>query len=151
MCFVLYAGTIRPLFRRAFRKDSPDLSVESLTERDAAIRRHFSNPEVRYVGSTSGCGCDFPNVALQGLEWPFFEELEPKDPERIASDRQNREALVGLLRESGEQMVELYGVWDGDFIEAPKAREEVPLERLLDSKFRFKEQGFYTVTLKNKS
>ena len=93
----------------------------------------------------------FPNVALQGLEWPFFAELEPKDPERNARDRHNREALVDLLRQSGEQTVELYGVWDGDFMEAPKAREDVPLERLLDAGFRFKEQGFYRVSLKSQS
>jgi hypothetical protein len=151
MCFVLYAGTTKPLSRRAWQKDDPKLSVQSLSERDAAIRGHFSNPEVQYIGSTSGCGCDFPNVALQGLEWPFFEELEPKDPERKASDRHNREALVDLLRETGEQTVELYGVWDGDFMEAPKAREEVPLGRLLDPSFRFKEQGFYRVSLKSES
>jgi hypothetical protein len=151
MCFVLYAGTTKPLSRRVFQKDAPDLSVESLDERDAAIREHFSKPEVQYIGSTSGCGCDFPNVALQGLEWPFFEELEPKDPERKASDRHNREALVDLLRDSGEQTVELYGVWDGDFIEAPKAREDVRLERLLDSSFRFKEQGFYRVRVRGEA
>jgi hypothetical protein len=151
MCFVLYAGTTSPFSRRVFQKDAPDLIVESLSERDAAIREHFGNPEVQYIGSTSGCGCDFPNVSLHKGAWPFFEELEPKDPERIASDRRNREALVGLLRESGEQAVELYGVWDGDFMEAPKAREDVSLERLLDSDFRFKEQGFYRVRLKSGS
>ena len=151
MCFVLYAGTTKPLSRRAWRKDAPDLSVQSLTDRDEAIRKHFSNPEVQYIGSTSGCGCDFPHVTLHKGEWPFFEELERKDPERNASDRRNREALVGLLRESGEQAVEFYGVWDGDFIEAPKALEDVSLERLLDSDFRFKEQGFYRVSLKSDS
>jgi hypothetical protein len=111
----------------------------------------FQQSRGTYLSSTSRCGCDFPNVALQGLAWPFFEALEPKDSERKANDRHNREALVDLLRESGEQTVELYGLWDGDFMEAPKAREDVPLEHLLDSSFRFKEQGFYRVRVRAES
>ena len=64
MCFVLYAGTTKPLARRAWQKEAPDLCVASLTERDAPIKGTPSSPEVQYVGSTSGCGCDFPNVNL---------------------------------------------------------------------------------------
>jgi hypothetical protein len=147
MCFVLYAGTIKPLPRRTWLKEHPALSIASLTEREAPIKQHFSNPEVQYVGSTSGCGCDFPNLNLYKGEWPLFEVEQ--DGEREASNRHNREALVDLLRESGEKTIELYGVWDGDFAKAPKAREEVPLQRILDSDFYFKEQGFYTVSLQD--
>jgi hypothetical protein len=71
MCFVLYAGTTKLLSSRAWQKDAPELSVQSLSGRDAAIREHFSNPEVQHIGSTSGCGCDFPNVALQRLACHF--------------------------------------------------------------------------------
>jgi hypothetical protein len=117
----------------------------SLTERDAPIKQHFSTAEVQYVGSTSGCGCDFPFVNLQKGQWPIFDL--GNDAEREVSNRNNREALVDLLRESGEKTIELYGVWDGDFVAAPKAREEVSLERILDSGFHFKEQGFYIVRL----
>ena|ERR1700719_426788 len=149
MCFVLYAGTARPLQRKQWHKEAPGLSVESLTERDVAISKHFSNPEVQYMGSTSGCGCQFPHVMFQSGEWPFFEDPREKDPEREASDLQNRAGLVALLKESGERTLELYGVWDGDFTEPPKAQEDVSLERLLDSDFRFKEQGFYRVRLRS--
>jgi len=147
MCFVLYAGTTRPLRRREWNKDAPDLSVQSLTERDTEIRKHFNTPEVQYIGSTSGCGCDFPHVILQNGEWPFSQDPRVNDSARDASDRRNREALVALLREDAAPAVELYGIWDGDFMEAPKAREEVPMGRLLESDFRFKEQGFYKVKL----
>jgi hypothetical protein len=151
MCFVLYAGTINAIPRRPREKDAPGVSVESLTDRDAAMRPHFSNPEIQYIGSTSGCGCAFPHVTLSEGEWPFFEDPRAVDAERDASDRRNREALVSLLRATDEETVELYGVWDGDFMEAPKAREVVLVERLLDSDFRFKEQGFYGVTVKSTS
>jgi hypothetical protein len=147
MCFVFYAGTNKPLQRRTWQKEAPDLCVASLTERDASIKGHFSKPEVQYVGSTAGCGCDFPNVNLHKGEWPFCE-LE-SDPKRDASDRYNRKALAALLQESGDVTVEHYGVWDGDFAETPRASEEISLQRILDSDFRFKERGFYRVNLKS--
>ena len=149
MCFVLYAGTTKPLPRRTWQKEAPDLSVASLTERDAAIESHFRSLEVQYVGSTSGCGCDFPSVNLHKGEWPIF--AVESDPERDASDRYNRKALVALLQGSGEKTVVLYGVWDGDFAKTPRALEEISLQRILDSNFRFKEQGFYTVRVKDDS
>ena len=150
MCFVLYAGTINPLARKEWLKEAPDLSVESLTEQNAPIKAHFSKPEVQYIGSTSGCGCDFPHVILSGEEWPtYFLGLED-DVTKLASDRFNREALVDLLKKTNERTVELYGVWDGNFAE-PKARESISLDRILASDFWFKEQGFYTVTIGNES
>jgi hypothetical protein len=71
------------------------------------------------------------------------------DPARDTSDRYNRENLVALLRESGEPTVELYRVWDGnfDFSTPPLIREDISLESILQPRFRFKEQGFYLVTL----
>ncbi len=147
MCFVLYAGTTSPLGRREWNKGAPDVSVQSLTERDLAVQKHFNAPHVQYIGSTSGCGCDFPHVILQNGEWPFFEDPCVRDSAKDAIDLRNREALVALLRENDGQTVELYGIWDGDFMEVPRAREELPIGRLLDSDFRFKERGFYRVNL----
>jgi hypothetical protein len=151
MCFILYAGTTHPLPRRKFDKDSADLSVESLTDRDAGIRRHFSTPEVQYIGSTSGCGCDFPHATLQNGGWPEIGYQEPAQDEldiaRGISDRQNCEALVALLRTTGDKVIELYGVWDGDFAKAPQSTENIPIVRLLDADFMFKEQGFYRIFL----
>src|SRR5260370_23002540 len=72
---------------------------------------------------------------------------------RDISDRRNWEALVALLRTTGDKMVELYGVWDGGnevFDKPPEAQEDISVYRLLDSDFRFKEQGFYKVSLETK-
>jgi len=63
------------------------------------------------------------------------------------TDRQNREALVALLRTTGDDTIELYGVWDGDYTTPPQSIEEIPIVRLLDANFRFKEQGFYKISL----
>jgi hypothetical protein len=151
MCFTLYVGTANPLPRKKFNKDALDLSVESLTERDAGIKQHFSSPEVQYVGSTSDCGCDFPHAMFQNGGWPEIEAYwdTERDESDIASDmthRQNCEALVALLRTTGDKVVELYGVWNSDDA-VPLARENISVDRLLDPGFYFKEQGFYKVYL----
>ena len=117
MCFVLYAGTSKPMLRKEWSNDAPDLSVKALTERESAITAHFTKLEVQYIGSTSGCGCDFPHVMFQNGEWPWFEDEneDELDRQRKATEQHNREGLVALIRQTGESSVELYGVWDGDF------------------------------------
>jgi hypothetical protein len=147
---MLYAGTTKPLPRKNWDKDACDLCVESLVERDASVLTHFSLPEVQYIGSTSGCGCEFPHVTLTRGEWVGYLEVEVDDPEWEAGERVNREALVTLLRGSGEKIAELYGIWlsnDGDFAKPVNVREEIPLARILEADFRFKERGFYRVSL----
>ena len=88
------------------------MPVESLTERDSAIKQYFSKSEVQYVGSTSSRGCDFPHATLQNGKWPELEYVSDaeKDESEIArdiSDRKNCEALIALLRTTGDEMVEL--------------------------------------------
>jgi hypothetical protein len=156
MCFVLYAGTVSALPRVAWNKEAPDTNVESLTEREAAVKQYFSTPEVQYVGSTSGCGCDFPNVMLQNGQWPTLDveeaEKDELDRARDISDRHNRELLVSLLRANGSKTVELYGFWDGDsetVAKPPQALENISLERILESDFRLKEQVLYRVHIES--
>ena len=149
MCFVLFAGTSNPIPRKQWREEGPDISVTSINERESPIAAHFSKPEVQEIGSTSGCGCDFPSVMFQNGEWPWWDDDEV-DLEKEASDRYNREGLVALLKQAGETTVELYGVWDGnfDFATPPVIREEIFVDIILQRDFRFKEQGFYTVLLR---
>jgi hypothetical protein len=146
MCFQLYAATTKPLPRRKWELGSPRLPVRPLNAHDATVKVHFSNPEVQFIGSTSGCGCDFPSVIFQNDGWPYHEDPEI-EPEVAASDRLNCEGLVSLLRSTGDSIVELYGIWDGDFAEAPKAFETIPVEAILNEGFRFKERGFYKVRM----
>ncbi|HEY1925342.1 MAG TPA: hypothetical protein VGG58_08815 [Candidatus Acidoferrum sp.] len=69
------------------------------------------------------------------------------DSARENPERRNCEALAALLRTTGDKMVELYGVWDGDFANAPMVAETISIARLVDAGFRSKEQGFYRVFL----
>lgn len=104
---------------------------------------------MQYIGSTLGCGCDFPHATLQNGGWPeigYPEDPETEYPERVATRGRNRQALVDLLRTTGDEVVELYGLWDGtdtDFAAEPMAREVIAVQRILDPDFLFKERGFY--------
>jgi hypothetical protein len=151
MCFVLYAGTAKSIPGKESRNDAQELSIKGLTEREKPIAAQFSSPEVQYIGSTSGCGCDFPHVMFQNGDWPWFEDEDEDELDRQtkATEQHNREALVALLRQTGESTVELYGVWDGnfDFRTPPAAREEIRLQAILDPSFRFKEQVLYVASL----
>jgi len=109
---------------------------------DSAIKVHFKNSEIQCIGSTSGCGCDFPHVLLQNREWPEFKF---DDTERVATFDQNRKALATLLRNTGEKRIELYGLWWGNFAKKPLAYEDIPFLRILESDSLFKEQVFYRV------
>lgn len=146
MCFQLYVATTKALPTRMWELGSPCLPVRPVGERDAIVKLHFSQPEVQFVGSTSGCGCDFPNVMFQNGGWPGYDDPEI-DEEVAANSRLNCDALLNLLRSTGDAIVELYGIWDGDFAEAPKAFETIPLEAILNEGFRFKQQGFYRVVM----
>jgi len=48
----------------------------SVQPRRSQSKAHFRSPEVQYIVSTSGCGCDFPHATLQNGEWPEIEYLE---------------------------------------------------------------------------
>ena len=143
---MLYVGTTRPIPRREWRKDAPDISVASLTEHDLSIKAHFKSAQVQCIGSTAGCGCDFPHVLLQNGEWPNFDF---EDTERVETFGQNRKALATLLRSTGESSIEIYGLWWGNFDKEPLSREDIPLLRILEPDFLFREQVFYRVLAEN--
>jgi len=143
MCFMLYVGTTRAIPQREWKKDAPDISVASLTEHDSAIKAHFKSAEVQCIGSTAGCGCDFPHVLLQNGEWPMFDF---EDAERVATFDRNRRALATLLRNTGETTIEIYGLWWGNFAKEPLSYEDIPLFRILEPDFLFREQVFYRVS-----
>lgn len=59
MCLAVFIAADRPLPLVA-QTSPPSFSVKELAERSRAVTGHFpADWCVRYVGSTSGCGCDF--------------------------------------------------------------------------------------------
>ncbi|HKF49923.1 MAG TPA: hypothetical protein VKB38_21350 [Terracidiphilus sp.] len=142
---MLYAGSSKPITRKAWVQESPDVSVRDLVEDELPVKAHFGQPEVQNIGSTSSCGCDFPNLCLSSNgDWP---EYSCEDSEEAEAENLNRRRLVELLRQHGEVVIELYALWYGSFGESPKHTETLPVARILDSDFRFREEGFYRVIL----
>jgi len=92
---------------------------------------------------------------LQNGEWSTLDtdeaEKDEFDKARDISDRHNRELLVSFLRANCNKAVELYGFWTGDneTLKAPQAFENIPLSRILESDFRFKEQVLYRVQIES--
>lgn len=69
------------------------------------------------------------------------------DKDRLATENSNRSALISLFKSTGDLFVEVYGVWDGDFSEVPRASEVITLDQIPDSNFYFKERGFYRIEI----
>lgn len=146
MCFMLFAGTDAPLPLSEWRKEKPDVWVRPVGENETGIRAHFSKALVQFVGSTTGCGCDFPHWLLHNGEEPEVR-LEETDSARAARDRCNRQALASLLEGLGKGSAELYGVWAGNWEKRPRRIEEISLSKLCENSFLLGEQVFYRVKL----
>jgi hypothetical protein len=148
MCFLLYAGTDRPIPRKDWTTSDPRVNVQDLKESEWCTRAIFSKPEVQYIGSSTHCGCAFPSVMQDSAgEWYYW--LDPaKDAEEIASNREECEELCNLLAQLDEDEIELYGVWAGNEGKEPLIREEIALDDIRRDLFRFKEGGFYRVKLR---
>jgi hypothetical protein len=100
MCFTLYAGTAEPLPRKAWDKVDRGLSLAPLAGGDSTVASHFSLEVVQRIVD---------------------------DPGLKATERMNREALVLLLRDSGERTIELYGIWDDEFEKPVMSGSRFPL------------------------
>lgn len=146
MCFVLYLGTEKPVEWPGWNAEARDVHVGPLSEHDAPIRAHFTKPVVQYIGSTSGCGCDFPYASLQDGGWVTIEP-DVEDAAQIAIESHNRSRLLQLLQSTGEPSLELYGVWDGDFELSPSARVKISVDDLAQDGFWIREQCFYLVEM----
>ncbi len=141
---MIYIGTDKPLTTGEWKKETPDVWVRSLVESELSMRSHFSKTQVQYVGSTAGCGCDFPHVLLQKEQWVVVDN---DDQEQRKKNRYNTQALATLLKKSGEKVVEIYGIWAGNGGKPPRAVQEFPIGAILQPDFRFKEYGFYRVQI----
>jgi hypothetical protein len=146
MCFMLFVGTDEPLPLKEWRKEAPDVCVRPVLDDEEGVRVDFSKPVVQYVGSTASCGCDFPRWILYNGEVPD-DPAEFIDSEQAAIHEQNRRALVKLREGRARGSDEIYGVWAGDYANAPKGIQEISLDRIRQSSFLFGEQIFYRVQL----
>lgn len=148
MCFSLFVGTSQPLPRSEWIRGGPLVNVRDLNEGDAWTGTFFTKPEIRYLGSDTGCSCGFPSVMRDAYgSWPYY--MDPiKDAEDIENNGKICNELCELLALADEDWIELYGIWAGDEGREPLIREEIELSDIRREYFRFKEGGFYRVKLR---
>jgi hypothetical protein len=103
---------------------------------------------VTYIGSDEGCGCGFRHALFDKGQW-----LPVINDEGFDNNLQNHRQLFDFINDnlSDQDIIEIYGCWDGDFSERQEYKEEILLKDLLDTEFHFRERGLYTVLIrKNK-
>ncbi|MFO0960713.1 MAG: hypothetical protein U0800_25305 [Isosphaeraceae bacterium] len=136
---MVYVASGYPLPTLAWDEARPSFYVKELSERDEAVRRHFSKPCVYFVGSHEGCGCGFQYGQYEGLE---------EDCEELASAEESRrrlsEFLVVALRHQPE--VELFACWDGDQGATPEYRGRMSPSDLLRDRAHFREKELLVVS-----
>ena len=107
MCYAVFIATKKPQETTVFVEDVTKLYLEQPTaEQLNGLRAKFSLSYVYYVGSATGCSCDFEFHS----EW--FDDPEWQD------SKASPQALLDLLNEltvTGD--VEFYCCWDGDWDE----------------------------------
>ncbi len=137
MCMMVYVGSDEVLPRRPWTAAHPALCVEGLQESQRAVMRHFTKPQVCYVGAHEGCGCGF-----QSSDDPDDDEAA-----ELAAARESRAQLAALLRAALQfgKSAELFACWNGDEGCDPVYVDTLVPEELLGTKTHFREREFLTV------
>lgn len=148
MCFVLYlAARIPPPAIPDGPYGCRDVHTRPLRAYDEPVRTHFTLEHAVYLGSDQGCGCGFRHTIVNDpRSGEYFASLPDYD---TTSTQPNHDALAARLQRhfAGEDFVELYGCWDGDFALPERGRFELAVEDLADRAFHFVELGYYRVNL----
>jgi hypothetical protein len=137
MCLVLYIGShvALPEIPEVAREASL-LVVRGLDATEGAVRHHFSQPCVYFVGAHTGCSCGFA----------FGADAENSE-QSVASVQRLRAYLSAALNLS--PTIELYSCWHGDEAEAAVSREVIDLDWLNgeSGEFEFPERWFGKLSL----
>jgi len=147
MCFVLYVASRSKPPLIGFRPEAPALNTKELNEHTQSVRDKFTLPHVVYVGSDQGCGCGFRFLLREQVadaDLIFSDDVEA-DPSRQRNQQQLRDFLLEKFKD--EPFVELFGCWSGDEAQPAEFNDEIPLQRIVDLRFSFRERGFYRISL----
>ena len=106
----------------------PVFHVELLRKDYSAVRHHFpAGWEIRYAGSTSGCGCDFHG----------------------AGSEESRRALSAYLAVLDPSVpLQLYDCWEGDLDESSESTCTATLEELSASHDVLAERRLVTISFR---
>ena len=151
MCFALYLASDRAVPIIPWDESTRHLHTEPVDADNLEVLQRFKFPNVCYVGSDTHCGCGFRYATYQDGSWPG-EEWYPEDDSSIEA-QSNHEQLVRFIKDNfpDRDTIELYGAWDGLPTGPILSEQTIPLDRVLDLGFYFRERGHYIVLVRNAS
>ena len=146
MCFMLHISAGCPVTRRAWHEDDRHVWISDVDEQAAAVREHFSVPNVAYVGSDLNCGCGFRNVSFQNGDWPEECLIEEGEIDTEGTDK-NHQELHAVLADTLARsvVVELYGCWAGDYGKKTEGEQDIESDAILSERFFFRERVLYRI------
>ncbi len=151
MCFALFLGARvpPPVLPRSGKWGDGIVGTRALNEYNSPVKAHFTLPHVVYAESDHGCGCGFRHISYQnGWGEDYFASLPDYD---TTDTQRNHLALAEFLRKhfQGEEFVEFYGCWEGDFALPEMDRRELTLDDLVQPGFHFHQLGYGRVRREN--
>ena len=122
------------------------LSVEKLAEKESQVTRWFDTKNVYFIGSHSGCSCGFPHVVAEGPIY-YFDGMFDENPH----DKEDIKSIIELLKlleiqKSGNSVIKLYPVWDGDQGVEPKGKIDFNIAGMNPNHFFFNERFMHIVS-----
>ena len=109
----------------------------------------FTLPHVKFLGSSTNCGCGYRHLSFQNGEWPE-EYLIGTDSEFGTDTQGDHESLHQFLLDQLKttDKIELYGCWDGEFKYPPSRHETISVHDIINDEFFLRERCHYTVNSK---
>jgi hypothetical protein len=146
MCFVLYMATPRPITQIEWDETNPSLHIEELGEGELVLKAQFTLPYCYHAGSDTYCGCGYRNASYQNGSWPE-EEWQPEDWDADGDKQAMHERLAAFLRKElrPSDPVEFYGLWEDDLSLPPLSDQWIPLTRMTEPTFFFRDRGRYRI------
>jgi hypothetical protein len=137
MCYILFLSTDSTAELSTCNSSLLQFSRELPDQAEVALLEH---PQKWFVGSRSGCSCDFRHLTVESVELGFDEPVDwyPEEPEAIEATLAFIKAIRPLVDQGAR--VDCIDTWNHDDEFANLAgTTRVDLSRVDDRAFRFYE------------
>src|SRR5262249_3261522 len=128
-----------PLPMVPWRESHPAFNVQSLSDSEQAVKKHFTKANVYYLGAHTGCSC--------GFQYGPVPPTTDEDRREEAAGRQSVASLREYLKQAVQdgREVELFSSWEGDWHEENVERMEVSPDWFSGESFRLPEKVAFRV------
>jgi hypothetical protein len=135
----LFIAADEPLAIIPWSESECAFHVQALLDGEQSVRRHFTKPNVYYLGAHTGCGCGFA-----------YGQMELKDEDDEAEDVASRKSVAALqeyVRQAVQRLgsVELFSSWQGEWDQDSKTRMEISPEWFGGDEFVLPEKALFRV------